>query len=216
GEISLATNGVLFLDEMGEFPSMVLDSLRQPLEEGVVRLSRARATVSFPARFLLVAAMNPCPCGEGGPPGSCRCSETARARYGRRLSGPLLDRFDLRVPVARPEVGELMSSEPVEDSAAVAARVARAREVAAGRGVRSNAQIPAGPLDRVAAFTAGARRVLEYRLRQGGLSARGLHRVQRVALTLADLEGHEGPLGESHVCGALELRAELAVLEGMR
>jgi magnesium chelatase family protein len=207
---------VLFLDEMGEFPSIVLDSLRQPLEEGVVRLSRARATVSFPARFLLVAAMNPCPCGEGGPPGSCRCSDTARARYGRRLSGPLLDRFDLRVPMARPDVTELMSSEPVEGSTSVACRVARARALAAGRGVRCNAEIAAGVLDRVAGFSPGARRVLEYRLRQGGLSARGLHRVQRVARTLADLAGHEGPLGESHVCGALELRADLAVLEGVR
>jgi magnesium chelatase family protein len=199
---------------MGEFPSIVLDSLRQPLEEGVVRLSRARATVCFPARFLLVAAMNPCPCGEGGPPGSCRCSETARARYGRRLSGPLLDRFDLRVPVGRPEVAELMGSERAEGSAEVARRVSLARELAGCRGVRCNADIAAGSLDTVARFSPGARRVLEYRLRQGGLSARGLHRVQRVARTLADLEGHDGALGESHVCGALELRADLAVLGG--
>jgi magnesium chelatase family protein len=214
GEISLATNGVLFLDEMGEFPSTVLDSLRQPLEEGVVRLSRARAAVSFPARFLLVAAMNPCPCGEGGPPGSCRCSDTDRARYGRRLSGPLLDRFDLRVPVDRPEVAELMGSGPVEGSAVVAQRVAGARELSARRGARCNAEISSGSLDTVAGFSPGAKRVLEYRLRQGGLSARGLHRVQRVARTLADLERHHGPLDETHVCGALELRADLAVLEG--
>ncbi|MEO6318931.1 MAG: YifB family Mg chelatase-like AAA ATPase, partial [Acidimicrobiales bacterium] len=102
GEISAACNGVLFLDELAEFATHVLDALRQPLEEGVVRVARAAATVTFPARFLLVAAMNPCPCGYGSRPGGCRCSDGARARYQRRLSGPLLDRFDLRLPVHRP------------------------------------------------------------------------------------------------------------------
>jgi magnesium chelatase family protein len=95
GEVSLATNGVLFLDELGEFPAVVLDSLRQPLEEGVVRVARAAAAVTYPARFLLVGAMNPCPCGEAASPGACRCSDAARQRYQRRLSAPLLDRFDL-------------------------------------------------------------------------------------------------------------------------
>ena len=108
GEISLAHQGTLFLDEMAEFSAVVLNALRQPLEEGVVRVSRARATVAFPARFLLVGAMNPCPCGEGGASGSCRCSPAARARYSRRLSGPLLDRFDLVVPLARPDPDELL------------------------------------------------------------------------------------------------------------
>jgi magnesium chelatase family protein len=213
GEISLATNGVLLLDEMGEFPTAVLDALRQPLEEGVVRLSRARSTVTFPARFLLVGAMNPCPCGEGGPPGACRCSEAARARYARRLSGPLLDRFDLRVPVSRPDVTELLSDAAGEGTAAVAARVARARAMAAERGVPANARLSAAQLERVAPLSSGAARVLEYRLRQGSLSARGLHRVRRVARTLADIDGVDGPLDETHVCGALELRAELARLE---
>ena len=124
GEISSATNGVLFLDELAEFTPRVLDALRQPLEEGVVRVARAVASVSLPARFLLVAAMNPCPCGYGSRPGGCRCSEAARARYARRLSGPLLDRFDLRVEVTRPSVEDLLGNESGEPSRVVASRVA--------------------------------------------------------------------------------------------
>ena len=212
GEISMAHNGVLFLDEMGEFPSAVLDALRQPLEEGVVRVCRARASVTLPARFLLVAAMNPCPCGEGGPPGSCRCSEAARARYGRRLSGPLLDRFDLRVVVSRPDVTELLQGPAGEGTEVVAARVAAARALAADRGVRANAELAAADLDRVAPLTPAAWRVLEHRLRAGSLSARGLHRVRRVARTLADLDGAPSVIGEDHVCGAVELRTEASAL----
>ncbi|MGH9135484.1 MAG: YifB family Mg chelatase-like AAA ATPase, partial [Acidimicrobiales bacterium] len=108
GEISLATHGVLFMDELGEFPANVLDAMRTPLEEGVVRVARARAAVELPARFQLVGATNPCPCGEGGPPGvgACRCSPSAAARYLRRLSGPLLDRFDLRLEIQRPASSE--------------------------------------------------------------------------------------------------------------
>ena len=134
GEISSAHLGVLFLDEMAEFPRAVLDALRQPLEEGVVRVSRARASVCFPARFLLVGATNPCPCGEGGPAGACRCPELVRQRYNRRLSGPLLDRFDLRVVVSRPDVADLLGGPPGESTAVVAARVAAARERARTRG----------------------------------------------------------------------------------
>src|SRR5438067_9964024 len=107
GEVSLSHAGCLFMDEMGEFPAAVLDSLRQPLEEGVVRVCRARATVSFPARFLLVGATNPCPCGRGES-GGCRCTVVSRARYTRRFSGPLLDRFDLRVVVSKPDVDDLL------------------------------------------------------------------------------------------------------------
>ena len=127
GEMSLANHGVLFLDELAEFIAPVLDGLRQPLEEGVVRVSRAKASVAFPAKVLLVAAMNPCPCGEGGPPGACPCSEASRHRYIRRVSGPLVDRFDLRVPIMRPSVDELMGPPVGECSATVAARVADAR-----------------------------------------------------------------------------------------
>jgi magnesium chelatase family protein len=212
GEISLASGGVLFLDELGEFPSSVLESLRQPLEEGVVRVSRARAAVAYPARFLLVAAMNPCPCGEGGAPGACRCGDAARLRYGRRLSAPLLDRFDLRLEVSRPDVGDLLAGPPGESSAAVAARVAAARERATARGVRANADLPATRLDDEAPLSGAAAVILEDSLRSGRLSARGLHRIRRVALTLADLGGRPAPLSEADVCLALQLRAEPSLL----
>ncbi len=206
GEVSLASGGVLFLDELGEFHTDALDALRQPLEEGVVRVSRARAAVTYPARFLLVAAMNPCPCGEGGP--SCRCSDAARARYGRRLSGPLLDRFDLRFDVARPDPAQLLGGEAGEPTREVSDRVAAARLRAAERGVVANAGLPATALDEVAPLDRPAALLLEDRLRRGVLSARGLHRVRRVALTLADLAGRRPPLGEEDVCLALSLRAE--------
>jgi magnesium chelatase family protein len=212
GEISLASHGVLFLDEMGEFPAAVLDALRQPLEEGVVRVSRARATVTFPARFLLVGAMNPCPCGEGGPPGSCRCLPAARARYARRLSGPLLDRFDLVVPLSRPDPAELLGADRSEPSATVAERVAAARRVALTRGVPTNAGIAARRLDEVAPLTPAARALLEARVRSGGLSGRGLHRIWRVARTVADLDGGPPYVDEQHVAEALALRAARSVL----
>ena len=213
GEISLSHCGVLFLDEMSEFPAAVLDALRQPLEEGVVRVCRARASVTFPARFLLGGATNPCPCGEGGVDGSCRCRPAARQRFTRRLSGPLLDRFDLRVVVTRPDAGSVLGGPSGEGSAAVAARVAAARELARARGVRCNAELPAGLLDELAPLASGAGRLLEHRLRAGLLSARGLHRVRRVARTIADLGGATGPVSEEHVCLALSLRADLAPAE---
>lgn len=213
GEISLSHCGVLFLDEMSEFPAAVLDALRQPLEEGVVRVCRARASVAFPARFLLVGATNPCPCGEGGAEGSCRCPPAARQRYNRRLSGPLLDRFDLRVVVSRPDATSVLGGPLGEGSAAVAARVEAARDRARHRGVRANAELPASRLDELAPLAPGASRLLEHRLRTGLLSARGVHRVRRVARTIADLGEAPGPVGEEHVCLALSLRAELAPAE---
>jgi len=212
GEISLAHAGVLFLDEGAEFSTDVLDSLRQPLEEGIVRVVRAEARVTFPARFLLVAAMNPCPCGEAGRPGACRCSDLALARYRRRLSGPLLDRFDLRVDVERPAVDELLGGQPGEASAAVAARVAAVRDLARERGVRGNAELDAAALDRFAPLERAARGRLEAALRVGRLSARGLQRVRRVARTLADLDGREGPVSEGDVSLAMQLRIEPSFL----
>ena len=209
GEISAACNGVLFLDELAEFASHVLDALRQPLEEGVVRVARAAATVTFPARFLLVAAMNPCPCGYGGRPGGCRCTEGARARYQRRLSGPLLDRFDLRVEVTRPSVADLMGTERNEPTSAVRARVLAARARAVERGVGTNAEIPVERLDELAPLEPAATDVLAQALRSGRLSARGLHRVRRVARTVADLQEHPGEVVTAgHVAIALSLRVD--------
>jgi magnesium chelatase family protein len=196
GEVSLATNGVLFLDELGEFPVAALEALRQPLEEGVIRVSRAGGTVTFPAAFLLVAAMNPCPCGEGVYEGACTCSAVARARYRRRISAPLLDRFDLVVPLSRPDPDELLSGVPGESSTAVAVRVAAARVRAAARLAHER-----GPV-----LAPDAETLLGSKLRSGALSARGLHKVSRVAGTVADLAGDD-TVSFVHVAEALSLRA---------
>ena len=208
GEISIATNGVLFLDELAEFNVEVLDSLRQPLEEGVVRVARASHRTTFPARFQLVGAMNPCPCGDGGSPGGCRCSDHALARYVRRLSGPLVDRFDLRVPVTRPDPRHVVGGSPGESSSSVAERVLSARTRAAERGVRCNAQLRSSDLERHAPLAADAAERLESMLRDNRLSARGLQRVRRVALTLDDLADESPPLRSSHLATAVSLRTE--------
>lgn len=215
GEVSLSHGGVLFLDELGEFSPVVLDALRQPLEEGVIRLSRARFAVRLPARMLLVAAMNPCPCGEAGRPGGCRCTDGALARYRRRLSGPLLDRFDLRVDVDRPDAESLLGTGLGESSEEVGARVARARDLAVARGVLSNAELEGVALERAAPLASEATDLLRRALASGRLSARGLTRVRRVARTIADLAGHEGPLGAVHVGAALQLRADLVTHGGV-
>lgn len=212
GEISLATHGVLFLDELGEFSPSVLDALRQPLEEGVVRVTRARGTETFPARFLLVAAMNPCPCGYGSLPGTCRCTPGARARYVRRLSGPLLDRFDLVVRVRPNEPGELLTGIPGESSAVVSGRVAAARSLARARGFETNAGIPVGALDDAVRLEPAAAALIEAHGRAGRLTGRGVDRVRRVARTIADLAGGTPRVTERHVAEALALRAGIEVL----
>ncbi len=199
GEVSLAAHGVLFLDELGEFPVAALEALRQPLEQGVIRVSRAGGTATFPAAFLLVAAMNPCPCGEGVFLGACTCSQVARARYRRRISAPLLDRFDLVVPLSRPDPDELLSGVAGESSAAVACRVAAAR----ARG--DNAHEP--PL------APDAEDLLAAKLRSGALSARGLRKVAEVARTVAALAGEE-VVKFAHVSEALSLRAGRAAVVG--
>ncbi len=211
GEISLAHAGVLFLDELGEFPAPVLDALRQPLEEHVIAVRRARGAIDFPARFLLVGAMNPCPCGEGGLPGACRCSDVMRRRYLRRLSAPLLDRFDLAIALGRPDVEDLLDGPPGDSSAVVAARVRRARALAHDRGVRCNSELGFDTVDGPSTLSAAAAALLERRLRSGSLSARGLHRVRRVAQTIADLDGVPG-VDERHVAEALQLRAARSTL----
>ena len=214
GEVSLAHNGVLFIDELGEFPISVLDAMRQPLEEGRIRIARAKAVVEYPARFLLVAAMNPCPCGRGGRPGVCTCSDTARLKYARRLSGPFLDRIDLRVDVPRPDVTHLLAGPPGESTAVVAARVAAARVLAVRRGVRCNAELSLTALDSIAPVHGSAAVLFEDALRAGSLTARGLHRSRRVARTIADLRDGDAPVTEEDVCLALQLRAEPDLLRG--
>ena len=209
GEISLASNGVLFLDELGEFAPSVLDALRQPLEQGTVRIARARTSVVMPAKFLLVAATNPCPCGEGSP-GVCTCDDTGRARYLRRFSGPLLDRFDLRVAVSRPKTDELVSPQRGESTADVAERVAAARELAFFRSGCANSALSREQLDLVAPLSRSAEKRLRRELEIGRLTGRGYHRVRRVARTVADLDGAPDVVNEEHLNLALMMRVDLA------
>jgi magnesium chelatase family protein len=210
GEISLASHGVLYLDEMPEFRRDALEALRQPLEEGSITVVRVRGAATFPARFSLVASMNPCPCGHhGNPDGRCGCTPNEIRRYRSRLSGPLLDRFDLIADVPPVELEALGRVRPGEPSAAVRARVIEARERQRRRlgrqGARCNAQMGPAELNRHASVGVGGRRLLLAAGARIGLSARGFDRVRRVARTLADLDGSERP-GARHVAEALQYR----------
>lgn len=206
GEVTRAHRGVLFLDELGEFAVPALDALRQPLEERVVRIARQPSALTFPAGFTLVAASNPCPCGLGPP--ACRCDDVRRARYRRRLSAPLLDRFDLRVLVSGPEPSDVAG----EPSAAVRERVldavARQARRFRHRHWRRNAQVPARALPVDLPMSADAAGALHDLARLDGLTGRGLHGVQRVARTLADLEGVSS-VGVEHVVFAAQLRQDV-------
>jgi len=206
GEISLAHHGVLFLDELPEFDRGVLEVLREPLESGHIVVSRAARQAEFPARFQLVAAMNPCPCGHLGDPGArCGCGEARVAAYRGRISGPLLDRIDLHIEVPRVPTEVLADDEPAETSAAVAARVLAARQRQLERQGLANAQLD-GPvvMSRVHAERA-ALRFLAGAMRQLALSARAYHRVLRVARTIADLAG-SATVTMPHVSEAITLR----------
>ena len=210
GEVSIAHGGVLFMDELAEFAPSVLDGLREPLESRSVQVIRTDIRADLPADFLLVAAMNPCPCG-GGAPGSCLCGDAVLHRYARRVSGPLLDRFDLRVPVYRPAVDDLLLNEPGEGSAVVAARVLAARELACARQGCLNSELGADRLDDVARLDAAAMALLRHELEHDRLSGRGYHRVRRVARTIADLRGHlASTVDEQDVALALRFRATFA------
>lgn len=209
GEISMAHCGVLFMDELAEFSPSVLDGLRQPLEQRVVTVDRADLHVAIPADFLLVAAMNPCPCG-GGPPGACLCGEAALHRYVRRVSGPLLDRFDLRVNVHRPRIDDLLANEPGESTCAVAERVAAARALATARQGCLNGALPSAQLDTVARLASDARHHLRDEMEQGRLTGRGYHRVRRAARTIADLRGERSEtVSDVDITLALRFRATL-------
>lgn len=203
GELSLASHGVLFLDELGEFPARTLDALRQPLEEGTVALARRGLSVTFPARVQLIAASNPCPCGYSGDRvQSCACRPAAVERYRRRISGPLLDRFDLRVAVRRLEADELRGP-PGERSELVAGRVAAARNAQTQRG-SLNRELARAALDELP-FTPSAGELLHRAVDRAGLTARGYDRIRRVARTLADLDSTD-ETDEGHVAEALALR----------
>jgi magnesium chelatase family protein len=214
GEVSLAHHGVLFLDELPEFNAQALDGLRQPLETGEVSVSRANHRVTYPARFQLVAAMNPCRCGRATEPGfACKRApnEKCMAQYLGRISGPLFDRIDLAIEVPAVSAADLVLPPPAEGSAEVAARVRLARErqehryAALGLSERTNASIPARVAETVAAPDAGGAQLLKDAADRLRLSARGFHRVLKVARTLADLDGVER-VGRVHLAEALAYR----------
>ena len=207
---------MLFLDEFPEFQPAVLDSLRQPLESGDVTIVRANYRVTYPARFMLVAAMNPCRCGKASDPGfSCRRGQNTRcaADYQGRLSGPLIDRIDLHIEVPAVTAADLILPPPAEGSREIAARVAQARHVQAERyaalgltGIRTNAQASGPALEEVAKLDTAGVALIRDAADAMRLSARGYHRVLRVARTLADLDGAD-KIGRVHLAEALSYRA---------
>jgi magnesium chelatase family protein len=206
GELTLAHLGVLFLDELPEFPRNALEALREPLESGVVRLARAKRTFEFPARFQLVAAMNPCPCGYAGD-ARCHCTAAQIARYRNRVSGPLLDRIDLHIHVPVVTAKQLLNETAAvsETSVAVAARVRQARDVQTRRQGKLNSRLSPGDMVRICRLRPESRRLLGSAMDKIGYSARAYHRVLKVARTCADLAG-EASIRETDVSEALSLR----------
>jgi len=210
GEISLAHNGVLFLDELPEFKRNVLEVLRQPLEQGAVTVSRAAGSFVFPADFILVAAMNPCPCGHyNNPKRPCRCTSAQINRYKAKISGPLLDRIDLHVEVSQLEERELMGAPVGESSADIRARVKRARQLQverfAGVPVRCNAQMGPRELQSCCVLSPANQTLLRHAIQSYNLSARAYDRILRVARTIADLENSQ-TIGEEHLFEAIGYR----------
>ena len=211
GEVSLAHNGVLFLDELPEFARDTLEVLRQPLEDGKVTVSRVHGTASYPCRFMLVAAMNPCKCGYlGHPTRECTCTPSAVDAYRRRISGPLLDRIDLHVEALPVEYDDLASEQGGESSADVRARVMAARALQRERykalpGVRCNAHLPSSALRRCCRMTPAAEKILRSAFERLGYSARAYDRILRVARTVADLDGSE-VLETAHLSETLQYR----------
>ncbi len=206
GEVSLAHRGLLFLDEFPEFSRKALETLRQPLEDGQVVISRARASLSYPARFQLIAAMNPCPCGHFGDPSkACTCSPTARMRYAARLSGPLLDRIDVRVNVPHLSAQELNRAETPEKSEVIRGRVAAARQIMLERQGERNSLLMGQALRQHAALGAGPSSFMLAAAKQLGLSGRGYDRVLRLGRTVADLAG-SADIREVHLAEAVALR----------
>ena len=212
GEVSLAHGGVLFLDELPEFRRNVLEVLRQPLEDGLVTLSRAAMSLTYPARFMLAAAMNPCPCGYFGDPShSCSCGPLAIERYRSRISGPLLDRIDIHLEVPSVAYGDLVGDHTEETSVAIRGRVEQARAVQRGRfqgqrGIHANAHMTARDLRRHCRLSEPVESVLRQAVTRLGLSARAYHRVLKIARTIADLAGAV-ELTTAHVGEAIQYRS---------
>ncbi len=206
GEVSLAHNGVLFLDEFPEFPRNVLEILRQPLEDLNVTIARSGMTLSFPADFMLVAAMNPCPCGYyGDPTRECRCTPAIIQRYLGKISGPLLDRIDIQIEVPAVPYKELRSGEVAESSADMRARAAKARETQQARGY-NNARMPARNIRKDCALDETGERTLELAMRRMSLSARAHDRILKVARTVADLDASP-TVGAKHIAEAIQYRS---------
>ena len=213
GEVSLSHNGVLFLDELPEFPKLVTDALRQPLEDGRVTITRANGRVTYPCSFMLVGAMNPCRCGYfGHPTKKCTCSPFDVKRYISRISGPMLDRIDIQIELPSLSFDELSGEGRQEEtSATVRERVSRARAFAMERmggqtGVYCNAQLDAAMIRKYCVADEGAQVLLRTAYERMGLSARGYDRIMRVARTIADLSGAE-IIGAPHVAEAIQYRS---------
>jgi magnesium chelatase family protein len=211
GEISLAQNGVLFLDELPEFSRSALEVMRQPLEEGTIAIARAAGTFVYPARFTLVASMNPCPCGfRGVRSNDCRCDDAAVARYVSKLSGPLLDRIDIHVDIARVPFDEMVARVPGEPSDAIRLRVETARALQRERYAKTpyngNAAVAGADVRRFCALDAAATELMRTASARGHLSARALDRIARVARTIADLAGDDA-IAAPHVAEAIGYRS---------
>ena len=215
GEISLAHRGVLFLDELPEFGQNVLEVLRQPLEDRIVTISRASGAITYPANFILVAAMNPCPCGYSGDPvRECSCSSSAIQRYQKRISGPLLDRIDIHLDVPRIEYEKLSDSRAGELSSAIRSRVEGARNVQSqrllGTTLRTNADMGAKEVQQQCYLDAASENLMRSAMRQLQLSARSYHRILKLARTIADLAGDE-TIRSHHLAEALQYRPKVVL-----
>jgi magnesium chelatase family protein len=210
GEVSLAHHGVLFLDELPEFERNVLEVLRQPLEDQKVTISRAAMSLTFPASFMLVAAMNPCPCGYfNDPTRECKCTPPQIQRYISKISGPLLDRIDIHIDVPAVKVSELSAQEASEGSTEIRARVNRARKIQqqrfGGEHVYSNAQMTPRLIRKYCPLASGSQMLLERAINKYGLSARAYDRILKVSRTIADLEGRE-QIADEHISEAVQYR----------
>jgi magnesium chelatase family protein len=215
GEISLAHRGVLFLDELPEFGTRTLEGLRQPLEDGTVTIARATGTLSFPSRFMLIAAMNPCPCGYyGDPVRECTCSMATISRYQKRISGPLLDRIDIHVEVPRVDYQKLTDERLGEPSAEIQARVERARAVQRQRFADTppscNADMGPSEVRKICQLDETGRGLVRAAMQQLQMSARAFHRILKLARTVADLAGSER-IETAHLAEAIQYRPRRVV-----